>query len=91
MRNTKNLNNKSLQVKFLLQIKNTVSQIITLLRKLFKKVSRHKVSINVLTKLLNRRFLPTIFKRKIAHANQTSTPLSVLIINVNKFKKINNT
>ncbi|EGS1597812.1 diguanylate cyclase [Escherichia coli] len=79
MRNTRNLNNRSLRVKFLLQIRNTVSQIITLLRELFEEVSRHEVGMDVLTKLLNRRFLPTIFKREIAHANRTGTPLSVLI------------
>ena len=38
-------------------------QIITLLRELFEEVSRHEVGMDVLTKLLNRRFLPTIFKR----------------------------
>lgn len=87
----KNLSNKSLRVKFLLQIRNTVSQIITLLRELFEEVSRHEVGMDVLTKLLNRRFLPTIFKREIAHANRTGTPLSVLIIDVDKFKEINDT
>lgn len=91
MRNTVNLNNRSLRVKFLLQIRNTVSQIITLLRELFEEVSRHEVGMDVLTKLLNRRFLPTIFKREIAHANRTGTPLSVLIIDVDKFKEINDT
>ncbi|MBW0649649.1 diguanylate cyclase DosC, partial [Escherichia coli] len=53
MRNTRNLNNRSLRVKFLLQIRNTVSQIITLLRELFEEVSRHEVGMDVLTKLLN--------------------------------------
>lgn len=67
MRNTRNLNNRSLRVKFLLQIRNTVSQIITLLRELFEEVSRHEVGMDVLTKLLNRRFLPTIFKREMGH------------------------
>ncbi|EOT8833888.1 diguanylate cyclase [Escherichia fergusonii] len=87
----KNLSNRSLRVKFLLQIRNTVSQIITLLRELFEEVSKHEVGMDVLTKLLNRRFLPTIFKREIAHANRVSTPLSTLIIDVDKFKEINDT
>ena len=60
-------------------------------RELFEEVSRHEVGMDVLTKLLNRRFLPTIFKREIAHANRTGTPLSVLIIDVDKFKEINDT
>ncbi|HAT6802695.1 TPA: diguanylate cyclase [Citrobacter freundii] len=85
------LNNKGLRVKFLLQIRNTLSQVITLLRDLFEEVSRHEVGMDVLTKLLNRRFLPTIFKREIAHANRAGTPLSVLIIDVDKFKLINDT
>lgn len=87
----RSLNNKATRVKFLLQIRNTVSQIITLLRELFEEVSRHEVGMDVLTKLLNRRFLPTIFKREIAHANRTGTPLSILIIDVDKFKEINDT
>ena len=60
-------------------------------RELFEEVSRHEVGMDVLTKLLNRRFLPTIFKREVAHANRTGTPLSVLIIDVDKFKEINDT
>lgn len=87
----KALNNKASRVKFLLQIRNSVSQIITLLRELFEEVSRHEVGMDVLTKLLNRRFLPTIFKREIAHANRANTSLSVLIIDVDKFKEINDT
>ncbi|MFA1614819.1 GGDEF domain-containing protein [Citrobacter amalonaticus] len=35
--------------------------------------------------------LPTIFKREIAHANRAGTPLSILIIDVDKFKEINDT
>lgn len=89
--NAKNLSNKPLRVKFLLQIRTTVSQITTLLRELFEEVSRHEVGMDVLTKLLNRRFLPTIFKREIAHANRAGTPLSALIIDVDKFKEINDT
>lgn len=85
------LTNKTLRVQFLLQTRNTQSQIITLLRELFDEVSRHEVGMDVLTKLLNRRFLPTIFKREIAHANRAHTPLSMLIIDVDKFKEINDT
>lgn len=85
------LGNKTQRNKFLVQLRSTVSQITMLLRELFEEVSRHEVGMDVLTKLLNRRFLPTIFKREIAHANRAGTPLSILVIDVDKFKQINDT
>ncbi|UAK20020.1 diguanylate cyclase [Kluyvera sp. CRP] len=88
---TKPLNAKTHRNKFLLQLRSTVSQITTLLRELFEEVSRHEVGMDVLTRLLNRRFLPTIFKREIAHANRVGTPLSILVIDVDRFKHINDT
>lgn len=92
LRNTpKSLSTKHQRVKFILRVRNTLAQIITLLRELFEEVSRHEVGIDVLTKLLNRRFLPTIFKREIAHANRAGTSLAILIIDVDKFKDINDT
>lgn len=87
----RSLGTKHQRVKFIIRVRNTLAQIITLLRELFEEVSRHEVGIDVLTKLLNRRFLPTIFKREIAHANRAGTTLSVLIIDVDKFKEINDT
>lgn len=87
----KPLDSKTHRNKFLLQLRSTVSQITTLLRELFEEVSRHEVGMDVLTKLLNRRFLPTIFKREISHANRVGTPLSILVIDVDKFKQINDT
>ena len=70
-------------------MRNTLSQIITLLRELFDEVSRHEVVVDVLTRLLNRRFLPTIFKREILHATRAGKMLSTLLIDVDKFKHIN--
>lgn len=85
------IGNKPLRVKFLQQTRNTLSQIVTLLRELFDEVSRHEVGMDVLTRLLNRRFLPTIFKREIIHATRAGTSLSTLLIDVDKFKQINDT
>ncbi|KAA1049906.1 diguanylate cyclase [Pseudocitrobacter sp. 73] len=85
------MNNRTRRVNFILQTRNTLSQIVTLLRELFDEVSRHEVGMDVLTRLLNRRFLPTIFKREIAHAGRAGTPMSVLLIDVDKFKQINDT
>lgn len=85
------MNTRARRVDFLLQTRNRLSQIVTLLRELFEEVSRHEVGMDVLTRLLNRRFLPTIFKREIAHASRAGTPMSVLLIDVDKFKQINDT
>jgi len=85
------LNNRAQRVAFLQQTRHTLSQITTLLRELFEEVARHEVGMDVLTRLLNRRFLPTIFKREISHANRVGLPLSVLLIDVDRFKQINDT
>ncbi|MCM7513685.1 diguanylate cyclase [Enterobacter hormaechei] len=85
------LNDNVHRDKFLHQMRNSLSQIITLLRELFDEVSRHEVGVDVLTRLLNRRFLPTIFKREILHASRAGTRLSTLLIDVDKFKQINDT
>ncbi|MDU4663270.1 MAG: diguanylate cyclase, partial [Enterobacter hormaechei] len=85
------LSDKAQRDKFLQRMRNTLSQIITLLRELFDEVSRHEVGVDVLTRLLNRRFLPTIFKREILHATRAGTKLSTLLIDVDKFKQINDT
>lgn len=77
------------RISLLLQVKNFLHHISTFLKSLFEEVSRHEVGMDVLTRLLNRRFLPTIFKREIIHANRNSTQLSVLLIDVDKFKQIN--
>ncbi|GKX56621.1 diguanylate cyclase DosC [Leminorella grimontii] len=77
------------RVSLLLQVKSALLQISIFLKALFDEVSRHEVGMDVLTRLLNRRFLPTIFKREIAQANRNGTSLSVLIIDVDKFKQIN--
>ncbi|EHM47198.1 diguanylate cyclase [Yokenella regensburgei] len=80
---------KHQRTELLLQMKSNTAQINTLLRGLFDDVAKHEVGMDVLTKLLNRRFLAAIFKREIAHANRSGTPLSVLLIDVDKFKEIN--
>ncbi len=77
------------RVNFLFQIRDNLSQITIILRGLFEEISSREVGVDVLTKLLNRRFLPTIFKREIIHANRLTTHLSVLIIDVDHFKEIN--
>jgi diguanylate cyclase len=44
-----------------------------------------------LTRALNRRFLSSILSREIGFANTNHTPLSVLLLDVDHFKRINDT
>jgi diguanylate cyclase len=87
----KSLSKRQSRVTLVLQVRHSLSQITTFLKALFEEVSRHEVGMDVLTRLLNRRFLPTIFKREIHHASRSGSELSVLIIDVDKFKQINDT
>lgn len=85
----KSLVKRQQRVSLVLQVRNALSQINTFLKTLFDEVSRNEVGMDVLTRLLNRRFLPTIFKREIGHASRSGTELSVMVIDVDKFKQIN--
>lgn len=87
----KSLVRRQQRVSLVLQVRNSLSQITSFLKTLFDEVSRHEVGMDVLTRLLNRRFLPTIFKREISHASRGGTELSVMLIDVDKFKQINDT
>ncbi|HBR1414444.1 TPA: diguanylate cyclase [Klebsiella pneumoniae] len=87
----KYLNKRQQSVSLVLRIRHLLSQVTNYLKALFDEVSRHEVGMDVLTRLLNRRFLPTIFKREILHASRIGSELSVLIIDVDKFKQINDT
>ncbi|WP_145516008.1 diguanylate cyclase [Yersinia aleksiciae] len=77
------------RVSLVLQIRDTLSQIHTFLKALFDEVSRYEGGMDVLTRLLNRRFLSTIFKREINFAGRNGTRLSVMVIDVDKLKQIN--
>ncbi|MDR0807331.1 MAG: diguanylate cyclase [Enterobacteriaceae bacterium] len=81
--NADNLNN------LLISVRDNILQITSLLKNLFDEVSKQDVGRDVLTKLLNRRFLPTIFKREILIASKSSTNLAVVIVDIDYFKSIN--
>lgn len=87
----KSLAKRQQRISLVLQVRNSLSEITSFLQTLFDEVSRHEVGMDVLTRLLNRRFLSTIFKREISHASRASTELSVMLIDVDKFKQINDT
>ncbi|WP_218000368.1 GGDEF domain-containing protein [Sphingomonas soli] len=62
-----------------------------LVSELFQTLSAMEVGRDPLTRALNRRFLPAILGREVTYANSHQTPLSIMLIDVDRFKAINDT
>lgn len=67
----------------------TVEEIKYLLNEIFQQAAGLEQGSDPLTRTLNRRFLPTILAREVAAAGQGGAPLSLLMIDVDHFKSIN--
>lgn len=67
----------------------TVDQIRYLLQTLFDRLTDLEVGRDALTQLFNRRFLHTILRREIELHRETGHPFSVLMVDVDHFKRIN--
>ncbi|QSR19573.1 diguanylate cyclase [Novosphingobium sp. KA1] len=66
-----------------------VDEISYLLGELFQTLGAMENGRDPLTRALNRRFLPVILGREIAFANENRSSLSVIMIDVDHFKSIN--
>lgn len=71
------------------ELKNSVQEIKFLLTDLFQSVSGLENGRDPLTRALNRRFLPTILGREISLATNNGTQLSLMMLDVDHFKAIN--
>lgn len=60
-----------------------------LLDNLFEQASELEAGRDVLTRLLNRKFLPVVMTKEMLYSRQTGGSFGVLIIDVDHFKKIN--
>lgn len=69
------------------QSKNILFQ----LDRLFDQNSELEAGRDVLTRLLNRKFLPAVMAKEIGYARQHSTTFALLAIDVDYFKRINDT
>lgn len=61
------------------------------LEALFEHNSQMDAGRDVLTHLLNRKFLPVVMSKEVAYARETSTTFSVLALDIDHFKRINDT
>lgn len=70
-------------------LQGLVEQIKFLLADLFQSAAGFENGRDPLTRTLNRRFLPSILSREISIASKNRTPFTVLMIDVDHFKQIN--
>jgi diguanylate cyclase len=73
----------------LARLQAAIDEIKYLLADLFQATSALEMGRDPLTRTLNRRFLPSILGREITLARTNDTPLSLLMIDVDHFKQIN--
>ncbi len=66
-----------------------ISEMKFLLSDMFQAAAAMENGRDPLTKTLNRRFLPSILGREIAIANESDKPFSLLMIDIDHFKQIN--
>lgn len=56
---------------------------------LFRQTNELEAGRDALTRLLNRKYLPVVMNKEVAHARQHGSPFAVLAIDVDNFKQIN--
>lgn len=61
------------------------------LEALFEHNSQMDAGRDVLTHLLNRKFLPVVLSKELAYSRETQTKFSVLTLDIDHFKRINDT
>ncbi|MGB3485974.1 MAG: GGDEF domain-containing protein [Mycobacterium sp.] len=73
----------------LVGMRQVVDQISTLLNELFQDLTEMESGRDTLTRVMNRRFLPSILAREIAFAKKNSAGLAVMLFDIDHFKQLN--
>ncbi len=73
------------------ELKTAVDEIAFLLGEMFQRLVAMENGRDPLTRVLNRRFLSSILSREIGYANTHRTTLSLLILDIDYFKRLNDT
>lgn len=79
------------KLQVLRSIRDTTHSIKFHLDDVFSRSSEMESGRDVLTRLLNRRFLPTVLSREISHARANSSTFAIVLLDVDYFKLINDT
>lgn len=70
-------------------VREDLATIRNLMTLLFERIGELDAGSDALTNLLNRRFLPTVLRREIELATRNQTPFSLLLLDLDHFKAIN--
>lgn len=73
------------------QVEADIGEVKFLLTNLFDRFIEVESGRDTLTRLLNRRYLPTILMREVALARRSDVPFAVLLLDIDHFKNINDT
>lgn len=73
------------------QLREQTRSIKFLLDSLFEQAGDLEAGRDVLTRLLNRKFLPVVLGKEIRYSRQSGHPFTVLILDLDHFKSINDT
>ncbi|MDP2693895.1 MAG: diguanylate cyclase [Gallionella sp.] len=73
------------------EIEAGIAEIKFMLGGLFDRFIEVESGRDALTRLLNRRFLPAVLTREMALARRSSVPFALLLLDLDHFKKINDT
>ncbi|MBI5005516.1 MAG: diguanylate cyclase [Nitrosomonadales bacterium] len=71
------------------QVEADIGEVRFLLTGLFDRFIEVESGRDTLTRLLNRRYLPTILMREVALARRSDVPFAVLLLDIDHFKNIN--
>lgn len=77
------------RIELLHAVRDTTKAIGFLVDDLFEQASNLESGRDTLTHLLNRKYLHVVMSKEVAYARKTGAPLSVLVADVDHFKKIN--
>ncbi|MCL1075658.1 diguanylate cyclase [Shewanella dokdonensis] len=77
------------RIQNLRKVRDETKRLKFLLDDIFAKSSELESGRDVLTKLLNRKFLPTVLSREIAHARRNHSQFALLSLDIDYFKGVN--
>lgn len=77
------------RMRLLRNVRQLTGQITLIITSLFDELVKFENGKDPLTNLLNRRFIPTIMRREIALATSTRKPFTLVMMDVDHFKQVN--